>query len=151
MALATPWTVAHQVPLSMGFPRQEYWSGLPFPSPGDLPNPGIEPRSRALQVDSLPREVRGKSYSNIKKNQISNIPNSSDGLGPSFPMSELNRALAYVHSSLAQESSLCYTLICLCQADLGSVSMRDPLWETGVKASWRNGWEGWTDCLYYSS
>ena len=39
---ATPWTVAHQAPLSMGFSRQEYWSGLPFPSPGDLPNPGIE-------------------------------------------------------------------------------------------------------------
>ena len=42
---ATPWTVAHQAPLSMGFSRQEYWSGLPFPSPGDLPNPGIEPGS----------------------------------------------------------------------------------------------------------
>ena len=49
----TPWTVAHQAPLSMGFPRQEYWSGLPFPSPGDLPNPAIEPRSPALQTDSL--------------------------------------------------------------------------------------------------
>ena len=89
------------------------------------------------------------------KNQIQNVPNSSDGLGPSFPMSELNKALAYVHSLLAQESSLCYTLICLCQADLGSVSMRDPLWERGVKASHisscRNGWEGWTDCLCYSS
>ena len=45
---ATPWTVAYQVPLSMGFSRQEYWSGLPSPSPGDLPNPGIEPRSPAL-------------------------------------------------------------------------------------------------------
>ena len=44
---ATPWTVARQAPLSMGFPRQEYWSGLPFPSPGDLPNPGIKPRSPA--------------------------------------------------------------------------------------------------------
>ena len=44
----TPWTVAYQVLLSMGFSRQEYWSGLPFPSPGDLPNPGIEPRSPAL-------------------------------------------------------------------------------------------------------
>ena len=43
----TPWTVAHQAPLSMGFPRQEYWSGLPFPSPGDLPNLGIEPASPA--------------------------------------------------------------------------------------------------------
>jgi len=50
---ATPWTVAHQAPLSMGFSRQEYWSGLPFPYPGDLPNPGIEPRSPALQGDSL--------------------------------------------------------------------------------------------------
>ena len=42
---ATPWTIAHQVPLSMGFPRQEYWSGLPFPSPGNLPDSGIEPSS----------------------------------------------------------------------------------------------------------
>ena len=50
--LVTPWTVAHQAPLSMGFPKQEQWSGLPFPSPGDLPNPGIQPRSPALQVDS---------------------------------------------------------------------------------------------------
>ena len=48
----TPWTVAHQAPLSMGLSRQEYWSGLPFPSPGDLPDPGMEPRSPALQVDS---------------------------------------------------------------------------------------------------
>ena len=50
----TPWTVAHQTPLSMGFPRQEYWSGLPFPSPGDLPEPGIKPVFPACQVDSLP-------------------------------------------------------------------------------------------------
>ena len=53
---ATPWTVAYQAPLSMGFSRQEYWSGLPFPSPGDLPNPGIEPGSPALQTDALPSE-----------------------------------------------------------------------------------------------
>ena len=52
----TPWTVARQVPLSMGFSRQEHWSGLPFPSPGDLPDPGVEPRSPALQTDSLPAE-----------------------------------------------------------------------------------------------
>ena len=57
--LATPWTVACQVPLSVGFPRQEYWSGLPFPSPGDLPDPGIEPGSPALQADSLPFEPPG--------------------------------------------------------------------------------------------
>ena len=49
----TPWTSVHQAPLSMGFSRQEYWSGLPCPSPGDLPNPGIEPRSPALQVDAF--------------------------------------------------------------------------------------------------
>ena len=55
--LATPWTVACQAPLSMGFSRQDYWSGLPFPSPGDLPNPEIEPRSRALQAKSLPTEL----------------------------------------------------------------------------------------------
>ena len=51
-ALATPWTVARQAPLSMGFSRQEYQGGLPFPSPGDLTHPGIEPRSPALQADS---------------------------------------------------------------------------------------------------
>ena len=50
---ATPWTVAYQAPPSMGFSRQEYWSGLPFPSPGDLPDPGIEPGPPALQADSL--------------------------------------------------------------------------------------------------
>ena len=52
----TRWTVAHQGPLFMGFYRQEYRGGLPFPSPGDLPDPGTEPRSPALQADSLPSE-----------------------------------------------------------------------------------------------
>ena len=56
----TLWTVAHQAPQSMEFSRQEYWSGLPFPSPGDLPNPGIEPGSPALQADALPSEPPGK-------------------------------------------------------------------------------------------
>ena len=55
--LATPWTVAHQAPLSMGFSRQGYWSGLPFPFPGDLPDPGIKPRSSALQADFLPTNL----------------------------------------------------------------------------------------------
>ena len=53
---ATPWTVAHQAPPSMEFSRQEYWSALPFPSPGDLPDPGIEPGSPALQAGALPSE-----------------------------------------------------------------------------------------------
>ena len=59
--LATPWTMAYQDPLSMGFSRQEYWSGLPFPSPGDLPDPGIELGSPALQADTLPSGPSGKA------------------------------------------------------------------------------------------
>ena len=55
LTLVTPWTVAHQTPRSMGFSRQEYWSGLPFPSPGNLPDPGIKLRSPAMQADSLPK------------------------------------------------------------------------------------------------
>ena len=57
---ATSWTVVYQAPLSMGFSRQEYWSRLPFPSPGDLPNPSIELGSSALQADSLPSQPPGK-------------------------------------------------------------------------------------------
>ena len=60
LTLKTPWAVAHQLPLSMGYPGQEYWNGLPFPSPGDLPDPGIEPWSPTLQADALPSEPPGK-------------------------------------------------------------------------------------------
>ena len=59
---AIPWTVAPQAPLPMGFSRQEYWSGLPFPSLESLPNPGIEPASPALQADSLPAEPPGEPH-----------------------------------------------------------------------------------------
>ena len=60
---ATPWTAAYQAPQFMEFSRQEYWSGLPFPSPGDLSEPGIEPGASALQADALPSERPGKPYS----------------------------------------------------------------------------------------
>ena len=60
----TPWIVAYQAPPSIGFFRQEYWSGLPFPSPGNLPNPGIEPRSPTLEADTLTSEPTGKPWSN---------------------------------------------------------------------------------------
>ena len=60
----TLWTVAYQASLSMGFSTQEYWSGLPFPAPGDLPNPGIEPRSPALEADALTSEPPGKPWLN---------------------------------------------------------------------------------------
>ena len=62
----TPWTVACQAPPSMGFPRKEYWSGVPLPSPRDLPNPGIEPGSPALQADALPSEPPGKPRYSIR-------------------------------------------------------------------------------------
>ena len=68
--LCTPWTVAHQAPPSVGFSRQEYWSGLPLPSPGDLPDPGIKPRSPALQADSLPSEPPQKPVSYYWTSQI---------------------------------------------------------------------------------
>ena len=61
-SFATPWTLPHQAPVSIGFSRREYWRGLPFPSPRDLPDPGIKPRSPALQPDSLPSEPPGKPY-----------------------------------------------------------------------------------------
>ena len=71
-SLWVPWTVAYQAPPSMGFSRQEYWSGLPFPSPGpspgDLPDPGIEPGSPALQTDALPSEPPGKSLHSVLEN-----------------------------------------------------------------------------------
>ena len=69
--LLTSWTVACRAPLSMEFSREKYWNGLPFPSSGDFPNPGIEPGSPALQADSLPTELqlereRNLLYKNLK-------------------------------------------------------------------------------------
>ena len=69
---ATLWTVAHKDPPSMGFSRQEYWSGLPFPSPGDLPNPGIEPRSPASQAEALTSEPPRNPFNEVRQT-IKNI------------------------------------------------------------------------------
>ena len=63
-------SVAHQTPLSMGFSRQEYWSGLPFPSSEGLPDPGIEPQPPALQADSLSFELQGSPFNTIHKNKF---------------------------------------------------------------------------------
>ena len=99
---ATPWTVARQAPLSMGFSRQEYWSGLPFPSPGvGIPDPGIEPTSPALQVNSLPSEPPRKPVIPVRLSQrfsllcsgsplpgphpARNLLQASPCLPPSFP------------------------------------------------------------------
>ena len=67
---ATLWTVGYQPPPSMGFSRQKHWSGLPFPSPGDLPDPGIEPQSPALQTDALLSETTGKPLIAYTKRKI---------------------------------------------------------------------------------
>ena len=62
LTLMMPWTIVCQAPLSMGFPRQEYWNRLPFLFPGDLPHPGIQPASPALQPDSLPESHQGSPH-----------------------------------------------------------------------------------------
>ena len=67
---ATPCFASHQAPLPMEFSRQEYWRGLPFPSPGDLPSPGLEPRSPELQADSLPTELLGKPWKRLNTPRI---------------------------------------------------------------------------------
>ena len=94
--LATPWTVAHQAPLSVEFSRPEYWSGYLFPSPEDLPNPGIEPRSPALQVDSLLSEPPGKP-----KNTGVGSHSLLRGI---FPTQESNRGLLHYRQILYQLS-----------------------------------------------
>ena len=92
--LATPWPVAHQAPLSMGFSRQEYWSRVPCPPPGDFPDPGTEPGSPALQADSLPSELPGKPPAQMAATLLSDgmgvlpsdgmgvLPSSSGSVGP---------------------------------------------------------------------
>ena len=95
----TPWTVAHQAPLSMGFSRQEYWSGLPFPSPGDLRDPGIEPRFPALEADALTSEPPGKPTEELSKKDLHD-PHNHDGvithLEPDILECEVKRALGNI-------------------------------------------------------
>ena len=77
------WTIACQTPLSIGFPRQEYWSGLPFPSPGDLPDAGIEPGSLSLQADALTSEPPGKPSGDGKcVKDESNVSRFWDSMSP---------------------------------------------------------------------
>ena len=92
----TPWTMALQAPLSMGFSRRKYWSGLPHPPPGDLPNPGIEPRSPALQAHSLPAEPQGKP----KNTGVGSL----SLLQRIFPTQESNQGLLHCRQILYQLS-----------------------------------------------
>ena len=95
---ATPWTVAYQAPPSMGFSRQECWSGLPLPSPGDLPNPGIKPGSPSLQEDALPSEPPGKPSTDKSKVLGALIK---------YPIIELSHCLAMSKSEGIPESLDC--------------------------------------------
>ena len=103
---ATPWTVAHQVPLSMGFPRKEYWSRFPFPSPGDLPDSEIEPGSPVLQGDSLLTEPPGnpKLLNVTNSNLVSMSPN--QGGSSCFLLIHLMTPF-YLSSSLRPSLSNC--------------------------------------------
>ena len=84
---ATPWTAAYKAPLSMEFSRQENWSGLPFPSPGDLPDPGIKPESLELQVDTSPPEPSGKPLAAAKLLQLCpTLCDPIDGSPPGSPV-----------------------------------------------------------------
>ena len=96
LTLATPWTVACEAPLSMGFLRQAYWNGLPVPSPVDLPDPGIEPEFPALQADSLPAEPPGK----LKNTGMGSL----SLLQWIFPTQELNLGLLHYRQILYQLS-----------------------------------------------
>ena len=102
---ATPRTVACQAPPSMGFSKQEYWSGLPLPSPGDLPDPGIEPESPALQAEALPREPSGKPTHDLTMCQRPHQQTISQwALG--FNIRILEGTHSVYNTSLTEESSL---------------------------------------------
>ena len=103
----TPWTVAHQAPPSMEFSRQEYWSGLPFPSPGDLPDPGIEPRSPALQADTLASEPPGKHLTRWGNIQFLSEKSACEWVPEEIPKRPwyLQRRLLAAHSVLSLRGS----------------------------------------------
>ena len=112
---ATTWTVAHQPPLSMKFSRQEYWSGLPCPPPGDLPTPGIKPMFPAVQADSLPSEPPGARcsaklclHAASDLIQTENAPLSGEGYLPYFPeeKSEAGREVSCSQSHNRQLSGI---------------------------------------------
>ena len=85
-----PWTVAHQAPLSMGFPSQEYWSGLPFAFPGDFPNSGIKPRPPSLQADSLPSEPPRKPVFFFENKRLFPYRNKEIQKGEKKPIAKAN-------------------------------------------------------------
>ena len=126
----TPWTVAHQVPLSMGFSRQEYWSVFPFPSPRDLPDLGIEPGSSALQADFYHLSHHGRwcpreaSSNYFVFNELLQDTDSSGMQGPFGPrmcrMGDVNRIFQV--SEMTLEAVISHALVKRREQDLGSQS-----------------------------
>ena len=111
----TPWTVACQAPPFMEFSRQEYWSGLPFPSPGDLPDPGIKPGSPALQADALPSEPLGKPI--VGQGDQLNSQDSNGAWKENYGFvpriwGRLNEKLFLWVSVYCEPSSFCYSRSC---------------------------------------
>ena len=104
LLFAVPWTVVCQAPLSMGFSRQEYWSGLPFPFPGNLPNPGIESSSHAWQVDSLP-------LSHLGSPEISHICKFYKNIGPCQSTRVLPKALESTYANWGEDLRLLHFLV----------------------------------------
>ena len=106
----TLWTVAHQCPLSMKFLRQEYWSGLPFPSPGDLPHPGIKFRYPALQIDSLPSGPPGKCIENMYFWKGINIIQILSKITMSNTLVQILQTIFWTHNTLSPGPSHTYSL-----------------------------------------
>ena len=96
----TPWTAAHQAPLSMRFCRQGYWSGLPFSSPWDPPSPGIKPGSPALQADSLPTELQGNPMENVMGLNLRRMKNVSSDLRRETAELKSPAVFAFIHAFL---------------------------------------------------
>ena len=105
---ATLWTIARQAPLSMGFSRQEYWSGLSFPSPGDLPDPDIKPRPPALQTDDSPTKLWGKPNHFLSCTLIPRSPNP----GQTFPGSRCSIFLSRAELSPCSPIKDWFFIIC---------------------------------------
>ena len=112
-SFVTPWTAACQVPLSMGFPRQEYRSGQPFPSPGDLPHPGTKPTSPALQADSLPLSHKGSPAILFHYNKIFSIDLSPESHVISWqlsPSTENLKETSYPQNEILIRTELQWTI-----------------------------------------
>ena len=151
----TPRTAAYQAPPSMGFSRQEYWSALPFPSPGDLPNPGIEPRSPALQADSLPTELLTETPAKKKKCLIACTPLHQDHVYTDFPSMSLEQflrviwnavswAIVFIWPEIKLNSQLChwfyyfFSFLKLVVPSNESIGDWGILWDLGERTSVRH-------------